>query len=54
MMLTYAFSPEHTIKYISLKDIRKVFRRAFGRWSSAILVSFREVEDYGSADIKIG
>ncbi|CAN1174646.1 Metalloendoproteinase 1-MMP [Linum perenne] len=54
MMLTYAFSPEHTITYISLKDIRKVFRRAFGRWSSAIPVSFREVEDYGSADIKIG
>ncbi|CAN0908465.1 Metalloendoproteinase 1-MMP [Linum grandiflorum] len=54
MILTYAFSPEHTIKYISLSEIRKVFRRAFGRWSSAIPVSFREVGDYGSADIRIG
>ncbi|CAN0842291.1 Metalloendoproteinase 1-MMP [Linum grandiflorum] len=47
MTLTYAFSPAHM-------EVRKVFRRAFARWSAVIPVAFRESEDYRSADIRIG
>ncbi|CAI0413235.1 unnamed protein product [Linum tenue] len=54
MTLTYAFSPDHRVGYLSAKDVRRVFRRAFDRWSAAIPVSFRESEEYGSSDIKIG
>lgn len=54
MILTYAFSPEYMIKYLSFSDIKVVFRRAFSRWSSVIPVSFKETDDYGYADIKIG
>lgn len=54
MILTYAFSPDHTVDYISLADIRAVFERSFARWSSVIPVNFTEAEDYDSADIKIG
>ncbi|KAF8380513.1 hypothetical protein HHK36_028000 [Tetracentron sinense] len=54
MTLTYAFSPEDLIKYLSLPDIRGVFKQAFEKWTSVIPVSFSETEDYWSADIKIG
>ncbi|KAK6947570.1 Peptidoglycan binding-like [Dillenia turbinata] len=53
-LLTYAFSPDHMIEYISMSDIRSVFSRAFDRWASVIPVNFEETEDYSSADIKIG
>ncbi|KAJ6415732.1 hypothetical protein OIU84_004512 [Salix udensis] len=52
--LTYAFSQKNMIDYISLKDTRTVFKRAFSRWAQVIPVSFREIEDYPSADIRIG
>ncbi|KDP28814.1 hypothetical protein JCGZ_14585 [Jatropha curcas] len=54
MTLTYAFSPVNRISYLSLADIKDVFKRAFGRWESVIPVSFIETNDYGFADIKIG
>ncbi|CAI0393755.1 unnamed protein product [Linum tenue] len=52
--LSYAFSPDNTIDYLSPSDVRRSFRRAFGRWSAVIPVSFAEAEEYGYADIKIG
>lgn len=52
--LTYAFSSNNMIDYISLNDIKTVFKRAFTRWAAVIPVSFMEVEDYQSADIRIG
>ncbi|KAE8712948.1 hypothetical protein F3Y22_tig00110221pilonHSYRG00313 [Hibiscus syriacus] len=54
MTLTYAFSPWNMIDYISLPEIRGVFRRSFSKWASVIPVNFTEIEDYGSANIKIG
>lgn len=54
MTLTYAFSPENLISYLSLSAIKNVFKSAFGRWGSVIPVTFMETDDYGSADIKIG
>lgn len=54
MTLMYAFSPDYMIKYLRLSDIKGVFRRSFARWASVIPVSFKETDDYGSADIKIG
>lgn len=54
MTLTYAFSPENMISYLSSSDIRNAFKRSFDRWASVIPVSFAEVEDYGYSDIKIG
>ncbi|KAL2548058.1 Matrixin family protein [Forsythia ovata] len=54
MILSYAFSPANTIDYINLSEIKKVFHRAFSRWSSVIPVNFTEAKDYSSADIKIG
>lgn len=54
VMLTYAFSQNNMIDYISLKDIKTVFKRAFSRWAQVIPVSFMEIEDYPSADIRIG
>ncbi|XP_050226903.1 metalloendoproteinase 1-MMP [Mercurialis annua] len=52
--LTYSLSTSNMIDYISLEEIKVVFKSAFSRWASVIPVSFREVEDYKSADIKIG
>ncbi|KAK1261749.1 hypothetical protein QJS04_geneDACA018462 [Acorus gramineus] len=52
--LTYAFSPADMVEYLSMNDIRAVFRRAFNRWAAAIPVEFSETNDYASADIKIG
>lgn len=54
MTLTYAFSQSNLIDYITFPEIKEVFNRSFSRWSSVIPVSFRETEDYSSADIKIG
>ncbi|CAO2837829.1 unnamed protein product [Amaranthus hypochondriacus] len=54
MTLTYAFSPDHMINYISHDDIRAAFSRAFTRWSEVIPVNFTEVEDYKNSDIHIG
>ncbi|XVF13394.1 hypothetical protein REPUB_Repub08aG0204500 [Reevesia pubescens] len=54
MTLTYAFSPTDMIDYISLSEIRTVFKRSFSRWASAIPVNFTEIEDYYSANIRIG
>ncbi|XP_021287469.1 metalloendoproteinase 1-MMP [Herrania umbratica] len=54
MTLTYAFSPSNMIDYISLSEIRTVFERAFSRWALVIPVNFAEIEDYESANIKIG
>ncbi|OMO52478.1 Peptidase M10, metallopeptidase [Corchorus olitorius] len=54
LTLTYAFSPSNMINYISLSDIRTVFQRAFSRWASVIPVNFKEIEEYESANIKIG
>ncbi|XP_071705778.1 metalloendoproteinase 1-MMP-like [Rutidosis leptorrhynchoides] len=52
--LTYAFSANHMIDYLSDLDIRDAFRRSFSRWSSVIPVNFTETDDYSSADVKIG
>uniref|UniRef100_A0A6N2K4U4 Peptidase metallopeptidase domain-containing protein n=1 Tax=Salix viminalis TaxID=40686 RepID=A0A6N2K4U4_SALVM len=54
VVLTYAFSQNNMISYISLNGIRTVFKRAFSRWEQVIPVSFMEIEDYSSADIRIG
>lgn len=54
MSLSYAFSPNNMIGYLSLSEIRKVFVRSFSRWSSVIPVNFTETDAYESADIKIG
>ncbi|KAI5655720.1 hypothetical protein M9H77_32907 [Catharanthus roseus] len=54
MTLTYAFSSENLIDYISLPEIKSAFERSFARWSSVIPVNFTEAEDYSLADIKIG
>ncbi|KAB2054019.1 hypothetical protein ES319_A12G226500v1 [Gossypium barbadense] len=54
MTLTYAFSPTDMIKYISLPEIKTVFKRSFSRWASVIPVNFTEIDNYPSANIKIG
>ncbi|KAJ7952512.1 Metalloendoproteinase 1-MMP [Quillaja saponaria] len=54
MTLKYAFSPSNMIDYLSLSDIRMVFKRAFSRWSSVIPVNFTETGNYELADIRIG
>ncbi|KAL8196185.1 hypothetical protein R6Q57_025185, partial [Mikania cordata] len=51
--LTYAFSDNHFINYLSYFDIRAAFQRSFSRWASTIPVNFTEVDDYRKADIKI-
>ncbi|KAG5406633.1 hypothetical protein IGI04_012752 [Brassica rapa subsp. trilocularis] len=52
--LTYAFSETHKLDYPTSDDVKTVFRRAFGRWASVIPVSFKEVDDYTTANLKIG
>lgn len=52
--LTYAFSETHKLDYLTSDDVRTVFRRAFGQWASVIPVTFEEVDDYTTADLKIG
>ncbi|KVH89805.1 metalloendoproteinase 1-MMP [Cynara cardunculus var. scolymus] len=52
--LTYAFSGNHMIDYLSSSDVQDAFRRSFSRWSSVIPVNFLESDSYSTADIKIG
>ncbi|KAI3716850.1 hypothetical protein L1987_68044 [Smallanthus sonchifolius] len=54
MTLTYAFSGDNMINYLSFSDVSEAFRRSFSRWSTVIPVNFTEADDYSSADIKIG
>ncbi|XP_051137035.1 metalloendoproteinase 4-MMP-like [Andrographis paniculata] len=54
VVLTYAFSPDNMIDYVSPLDLRAAFSRAFARWSDVIPVNFTEAEEYSAADIKIG
>ncbi|XP_047333868.1 metalloendoproteinase 4-MMP-like [Impatiens glandulifera] len=54
MTLTYAFSSQNMINSPALNDIRRVFKRAFNRWSVVIPANFTETEDYDFADVKIG
>ncbi|KAJ0937551.1 putative envelysin [Helianthus annuus] len=53
MTLTYAFSDNHMINYLSYSEIQGAFQRSFARWASTIPVIFTEVDDYRKADIKI-
>lgn len=48
--LTYAFQPENQLS----GAVRGVFARAFVRWSEVTPLTFREVENFRRADIKIG
>ncbi|KAF8032811.1 hypothetical protein BT93_D1637 [Corymbia citriodora subsp. variegata] len=52
--LTYAFSPSNMINYLSMDEVRTAFQRAFARWAAVIPMSFEEVQDYESADVRIG
>lgn len=52
--LTYAFSPTQMITYLSITEIKSVFRRSFSRWAAVIPVNFEEVDEYETADIRIG
>ncbi|KAJ4774035.1 Metalloendoproteinase 1-MMP [Rhynchospora pubera] len=52
--LTYAISPTAMVNYLSHEEVAVVFRRAFARWAQVIPVRFIEVEDYQSANVKIG
>nr|GMD29802.1 metalloendoproteinase 4-MMP-like [Ipomoea batatas]GME18188.1 metalloendoproteinase 4-MMP-like [Ipomoea batatas] len=54
MTLTYAFSPENTIKSLTGIEIRTAVKNAFGHWASVVPVTFLETSDYGFADIRIG
>ena len=54
MTLSYAFSLENMVPYLSMREIRGAFKRAFFEWASVIPVNFIETDDYGLADIKIG
>ncbi|GAB2300858.1 hypothetical protein Dimus_034893 [Dionaea muscipula] len=54
MNLTYAISEDHLVDYLSLDEIKEVFRRAFSRWEAVIPVNFTEAEEYWSADVRIG
>ncbi|GMH26648.1 hypothetical protein Nepgr_028491 [Nepenthes gracilis] len=51
--LTYAFAEDHLIDYLSLDEIKAVFRRAFSRWEAVIPMNFTEVE-HRVADVRIG
>ncbi|XP_021901851.1 metalloendoproteinase 1-MMP [Carica papaya] len=52
--LTYAFSTNNMIHYLSLEEVKIVFHRAFSRWAAVIPLKFKEARDYEAADIKIG
>ncbi|GAB4834996.1 hypothetical protein Ancab_033263 [Ancistrocladus abbreviatus] len=52
--LTYAFSDDHMIDYLSLDEIKEVFKRAFARWAAVIPVNFTEAKEYKQADVRIG
>lgn len=42
------------ISYLTSDEIRGAFARAFSRWSEVIPLNFTEVQDYLTADIRIG
>ncbi|KAG8366217.1 hypothetical protein BUALT_Bualt17G0053600 [Buddleja alternifolia] len=48
--LTYAFRPENNLA----ENVRRVFSRAFERWSEVTPLTFVETASYGGADIRIG
>ncbi|XP_010451026.1 PREDICTED: metalloendoproteinase 1-MMP-like [Camelina sativa] len=52
--LTYAISKTHKLDYLTSEDVKTVVRRAFSQWASVIPVSFKEVDDFTAADLKIG
>uniref|UniRef100_A0A7N0VLU9 Peptidase metallopeptidase domain-containing protein n=1 Tax=Kalanchoe fedtschenkoi TaxID=63787 RepID=A0A7N0VLU9_KALFE len=52
--LSYAFSPDHTLDYLTSKQVKAAFAAAFARWAAVIPVSFHPTEDYRSADVTIG
>ncbi|GMH29843.1 hypothetical protein Nepgr_031686 [Nepenthes gracilis] len=52
--LTYAFSDDHVVDYLSSDEIKTVVRRAFSRWAAVIPVNFTETVDYAVADVRIG
>ncbi|GLJ20536.1 hypothetical protein SUGI_0373640 [Cryptomeria japonica] len=52
--LTYAFDPDNEVPEITQTDMQTVFASAFHRWAAVIPVTFRETDDFPSADIKIG
>ncbi|KAG6490205.1 metalloendoproteinase 1-MMP-like [Zingiber officinale] len=54
LTLTYAISPEHTIKYVATADVAATIRRAFDNWARVIPVRFEEATHYESADVKLG
>lgn len=54
MVLTYAFLEDNWMSNLSVKDVKRVFRKSFSKWASVIPVSFEETDDYDYADIKIG
>lgn len=51
--LSYAFS-DHTVDYLTSKELKSAFAAAFSRWAAVIPVSFHLINDYQSADITIG
>lgn len=46
MTLSYGFSPEHGIDYLTTEEITEVLRRAFARWAVAIPVNFIESQGW--------
>lgn len=54
IVLTYAISPRHIIKYISREEIEAAVKRAFDRWERVIPVKFMHAKHYEAADVKLG
>ncbi|KAI4303257.1 hypothetical protein MLD38_038909 [Melastoma candidum] len=54
LILTYTFSRDDMIDYLSMSDVRAAFEQAFSHWAAVIPVSFKEVYDSKGADIHIG
>ncbi|KAJ0818210.1 putative matrilysin [Helianthus annuus] len=48
--LTYAFDPRNELS----EDVKRVFANAFSRWSEWTPLTFTNISDYSSADMKIG
>lgn len=48
--LTYAFEPRNQLS----DDVKRVFGNAFTRWSEWTPLTFTEISDYNTADLKIG
>uniref|UniRef100_A0A1D1Z8R3 Metalloendoproteinase 1 n=1 Tax=Anthurium amnicola TaxID=1678845 RepID=A0A1D1Z8R3_9ARAE len=54
MTLTYAFSQADLVDYLPRGEVEGAFRRAFARWAAVIPVTFVEVGEYWTANIKVG